>query len=161
MLRNIKILLILAVAAWAVLSVLLNLLNWQGTLASVTSATSMSTFDGGSDAFQATDQPLLAWLGALFIVGGKAATVLFCLMGAYRMFAARGADAERFTAAKELALVGCGIAVFMLFAGFIVVAETWFEMWRSELLRTISLDSAFRYGGMIALIALFVAQREP
>ena len=65
-----------------------------------------------------------------------------------------------FSAAKELALVGCAIVLFMLFGGFIVVAETWFEMWRSEALRSASLESAFRYSGMITLIALFVGMRD-
>jgi predicted small integral membrane protein len=65
-----------------------------------------------------------------------------------------------FGAAKELALVGCAIAMLMLFVGFIVVAETWFELWRSEALRGAALETAFRYGGMITLIALFVGMRE-
>jgi len=121
----------------------------------------MSTFEGGAQAWQATSNPLIMWLGAIFIAGSKIAAAGFCLLGAHRMFTERASDADTFAAAKEMALVGCGIAVFMLFAGFIVVAESWFEMWRSELLRVISLDSAFRYGGMIALIAIFVAQREP
>lgn len=160
LLRSVKILLVLAVALWGIVGALLNVLHWDGTLASVTSATSMSTFEGGAEAWQATSNPMLMWLGAIFIAGSKFAAAALCLLGAGRMFAARAADAEAFTAAKELALAGCGIAVFMLFAGFIVVAESWFEMWRSEVLRAISLDSAFRYGGMIALIAIFVAQNE-
>jgi predicted small integral membrane protein len=45
----------------------------------------------------------------------------------------------------------------MLFGGFIVVAEGWFELWRSAAMRAEVLDAAFRYGGMIALIGLLVA----
>ena len=48
----------------------------------------------------------------------------------------------------------------MLFTGFIVIAESWFELWRSDVMRGPVLDSAFRYGGMIALIAVFVAVKE-
>ena len=160
MLRLIKILLILAVAAWGAAGALLNLLSWEGTLASVAGAISMSTFDGGSEAWQATSNPVLVWLGAIFIAGSKIVTAILCLLGAQQMFRARSADASRFAAAKALALAGCGVAVFMLFAGFIVIAEIWYEAWRSEGLRAMTLDSAFRYGGMIALIAIFVAQRE-
>ncbi len=50
--------------------------------------------------------------------------------------------------------------MIMLFGGFIVIGETWFEMWRSDVLRDLSLQSAFRYGGMITLIALFVGSLE-
>jgi predicted small integral membrane protein len=160
MLRIVKILLILAVAAWGAVGAFLNLVNWEGTLASVAAATSMSTFEGGADSWQATSNALLMWLGAIFIAASKVTAAVFCLVGASRMWQARAADARAFRTAKEFAMVGCGIAVFMLFAGFIVVAESWFEMWRSEFLRAASLESAFRYAGMIALIALFVAMPE-
>jgi predicted small integral membrane protein len=50
--------------------------------------------------------------------------------------------------------------MLLLFGGFIVIGETWFEMWRSDLLRDLSLQSAFRYGGMVTLIALYVGCLE-
>ena len=63
--------------------------------------------------------------------------------------------------------VGCWVADGLLFDfdaerifGFVVVAESFFEMWRSDLLRDASLESAFRYAGLIALIAIFVGQQE-
>jgi len=161
MLRTMKILLVLAVAAWGFVGVLLNVLNWtENTLPGVAAATSMATFEGGADSWQATSNPVVIWLGALFIAGSKLVAGLLCLVGAVQMWNARGADGVTFTTAKELALTGCAVAMFMLFGGFIVVAESWFEMWRSDVLRDASLQSAFRYGGMIALIALFVAMRE-
>ena len=48
----------------------------------------------------------------------------------------------------------------MLFSGWIVIAETWFELWRSEVMREAALDAAFRYCGMIGLIALFVGMHD-
>ena len=160
MLRLTKIALILAVSAWGMVSAGLNLLTWEGTLSAVASATSMTTIESGADSWQATSNVIVVWLGALFIVSAKIATAGFCLTGGYRMWQARAADGASFNTAKQAALVGCGIAVFMLFSGFVVTAETFFEAWRSEVLRTIALESAFRYGGMIALIAIFVAQTE-
>lgn len=162
MLRTIKILLILAVAAWGFTGGLLNVLHWkEGTLASVLAAISMDSFDGGSQSWQATSNPIIAWLGALFIAGSKVAAGILCLAGAIKMWNARNGEQAAFTASKELAIAGCGVALLMLFGGFIVVAETWFEMWRSDSLRDASLQSAFRYGGMITLIALFVGMKEP
>lgn len=161
MLRYMKILLILGVAVWATVGALHNFLHWEGTLSSVRSATSMSTFAGGSESWQATGNLALAWLGALFIVSGKLFSAGYCYAGVAAMYRARHANRDTFQQAKQRAVTGCAIALFMLFFGFIVVAETWYEMWRSELLRVIALQSAFRYGGMIALVALFVAQPEP
>ncbi|HRX40567.1 MAG TPA: hypothetical protein P5072_14110, partial [Parvularculaceae bacterium] len=61
---------------------------------------------------------------------------------------------------KTLALAGCMVLVFMLFAGWIIIAETWFELWRSDVMRSAALDAAFRCAGFIGLIALIVGSRE-
>lgn len=71
----------------------------------------------------------------------------------------RNGSVADFSAAKGIALAGCGIAVIMLFGGFIVIAESWFELWRSEAMGA-ALSAAVRYGSMIALIAIFVAAPE-
>ena len=76
------------------------------------------------------------------------------------MWAARGGDVAVFAQSKHIALAGCAVAVFMLFSGFIVIAESWFELWRSDVMRGPVLASAYRYAGMIALIAIFVASKE-
>jgi len=155
-----KILLVLTVSMWGIIGVLLNVLDWQGTVGAVAAATSMGTFEGGAESWQATTNPAVVWLGALFITLSKLTVFGLCLIGAIRMRQARTSPAPVFSASKELALVGCAVAVVMLFGGFIVIAESWFELWRSDVMRGPVLESAFRYGGMIALIALFVGMKE-
>jgi predicted small integral membrane protein len=120
----------------------------------------MSTFEGGAESWQATSSPAVVWIGALFIMLSKVTAATLCAVGAWRMWQARNADAASFQSTKEFALAGCAIAVVMLFGGFIVIAESWFELWKSDVMRGPVLDSAFRYGGMIALIGLFVAIKE-
>ena len=85
---------------------------------------------------------------------------MLCLLGALSMFGARRRDPASFASAKQFALAGCAVAVIMLFGGFIVIAESGFELWRSESMRGPVLQSAFRYAGMIALIGLFVGMRD-
>ncbi len=75
------------------------------------------------------------------------------------MWQSRNGSVADFSAAKSIALTGCGIAVIMLFGGFIVIAESWFELWRSEAMGAV-LSAAVRYGSMIALIAIFVAASD-
>jgi len=120
----------------------------------------MSTFEGGAESWRATSNPVAIWMGALIIMLSKLSAGVLCSVGAVKMWQARAGDSEGFAGAKQTALAGCGIAMIMLFGGFIVIGETWFEMWRSDVLRDLSLQSAFRYGGMITLIALFVGSRE-
>ena len=160
MLRIIKILLILSIAAWALLGVMGNLVDWGGTMGAVQAATSMSTFDPAPTSGRATTNGAVILLGAVFIVLLKIATGALFLFGAWQMWSARGGDAADFAKAKAYALAGCGVALFMLFAGWIVIAETWFEMWRSPVMIDLALNSAFRYAGMIGVMALFVGARE-
>ena len=159
-LRIVKIILVLSVALWGLAGAVLNFVNWDDTVRSVFVATSMTSFEGGAERFQATENPLLIWAGVLFIVASKISVAVLCGLGAWKMWNARRGDSKAFSAAKQLALAGCGIALIMLFGGFIVVAETWFEMWRDPGLRSAALETASRYGAMITLIALFVGMRD-
>lgn len=160
MLRWIKIFLMAAVALWGYLGAMHNLLDWPGTLGAVGAVTSMVTIEGGPTSWQATSQPLLIWLGALFICVSKLLTAGLCSAGAWNMWQARAAAMIDFAYAKRLGLAGCGVAMLMLFGGFVVVADGFFELWRSETMRDTVLNSAFRYGSMITLIAVFVAATD-
>jgi len=160
MLRLTKIVLVVTVALWGYVGALQNVIGWSGTLAAVQAATSMVTFDGGAGSWQATANPAVAWAGALFILLSKLTAAGLCTGGALRMWRTRESEAWVFARAKEFALAGCGVAVIMLFGGFIVVGESWYELWRSETMRGPVLDSAFRYAGMISLIALFVGTQD-
>lgn len=155
-----KILLALGVALWGLLGAIGNLAAWSATTGAVAAVTSMSTFAGGAERWQATTNPAVILAGALFILLAKIACGLLCLIGAWRMWAARGEDAAAFARAKTLALSGCAVAIFMLFVGFAVIGEGWFEFWRSDMLRETAGEPAFRYSATIALIAILVGARD-
>ena len=159
-LRLLKAVLVAAVAVWAAVSLLNNLMNWSATLDAVRATTSMATFDAGPGSWQATSNPIIVWLGALFIAGAKLVSAALCGVGALGMWRARTAQDQGYVASRRTALIGCGVALFMLFMGFIVIAEVWFGLWQSESLREPVLESAMRYAASIALIALFVASPE-
>lgn len=160
MLRLSKIMLAASVALWGLLGAAGNILGWNATLGAVAAVTSMSTFPGGSGRWQATTNVWIILAGALFITIAKIGCGLLCLDGGWSMWSARKADAPAFNAAKAKVLAGCAVAIFMLFTGFLIIGEGWFEMWRSDALREQSAEGAFRYAGMIALIALFIAARD-
>ena len=157
MLRIIKILLIFSVFLWGVFGALGNLTDWPGTTGGVEAVASMTTFENGAESWRATTNPAIILAGALFIVLSKITAAILCLIGAWRMWGARKADAADFVKAKAFALSGCGVAILMLFLGFIVIGEGWFELWQSDALRDMAGQSAFRYAGMIGVIAIFVA----
>jgi len=160
MLKRAKSIMILTVALWGFLGAFHNVIDWGGTIGAIGAATSMSTVAGGTESWQATSNPLVIWIGALFIVASKLATGALCAVGAIGMWRAQESDLPAYNSAKEIALTGCAVAMIMLFGGFVVIAESWFELWRSESMLGPVLQSAFRYGGMITLIALFVASKD-
>lgn len=159
MIRIVKIGLIITVVLWGFFGALGNILNWDETRGAVAAVTSMVSFEGGAQSWQATSSPVVIWLGALFIMLSKLSAGVLCVVGAGRMWQSRNGSAAEFSAAKRIALAGCGIAVIMLFGGFIVIAESWFELWRSESMSAV-LSAVFRYAGMITLIAIFVAMPD-
>ena len=156
MLRTTKILLVVAVVFWGLIGAFFNFLHWGETTGAVGAVASMVTWEGGAESWQATSNVALIWAGALFIALSKITAAILCAVGAKKMWHTRRSSAANFTSAKKIALAGCGIAMFMLFGGFIVIGESWFELWRSDAMRGPALESAFRYGAMITLIALFV-----
>ena len=160
MLKNAKVIMIVTVALWGLVGAFQNVIDWSGTIGAIGTATSMTTLEGGAESWQATSNPIIIWLGAFFIVGSKLATGSLCSIGAIGMWQSRGSDLAAYKSAKGIALTGCAVAIIMLFGGFVVIAESWFELWRSESMRAPVLDSVFRYGGMITLIALFVASED-
>ncbi len=160
MLRIAKIALMLSVCAWGLIAALHNFLNWGETVDAVAGAAAMVLIDGGAQSWQATSNPIVVWAGVLFIVLSKLATAGLCGYGAWQMWQVRNADAVSFDASKSAGLTGCAIAVLMLFGGFIVLGESWYEMWRAEAYLGPVLGGAFRYGVFIGVIGVFVAQPE-
>ena len=160
MLRTLKIVLILSVAAWGLLGAFGNFMDWNGAVNAVSAVTSMATVKGGAESWQATNSQPLIFIGAALIVLLKIVCGILCLIGANDMWRARAGTAQEFQLAKSYALSGSAVAIILLFLGWIVIAGIWFELWRSPTLGRSALDTAFRYGGYIALIALFVSARD-
>lgn len=156
--RIAKIVLVLA-AAFLGLTGIFNLLNYEMTMASVLAVTSMSGLPDGQTMPWASDNTVLVVLGFLFIAGGKLGGGILCLMGAWRMWTARGASAESFNAAKSFALVGCAVLLVLFFGGFMYLANQFFMAWRAEF-GAASAMGAFQLGGSVALILLFVNQPD-
>lgn len=160
MYRLVKVGLMATAAWWAISSGVYNVANLSESLTYIEAVTTMSLFEGGADSWQATSSPIIIWAGLLFIFGGKVAAAIMCSMGTWRMWKTRSADRDTFVEARQIGLAGCGIAVIMLFGGFIGIAENVFDLWRAADVGGSILDGAYRYGAVMALIAILVGATD-
>lgn len=157
MIRYLKILLIALVALWGLIGAFGNVVKLDLAYEQVRAVAAMSHVADAPP--WATSNPFVVWCGVALIVGGKLAAFLFCSYGAVAMLRNVKADQEAFQRAKRAGVFGCGLAVASLFAGFMVIGETMFLMFMDPG-HTKAAEAAFRYGGFIALIMLYTAQRE-
>ncbi len=162
MIRNLKILFAAIVAFWGLMGAMGNFASLGIAYEYVEMVTSMSEVFEEEDAGPPwrTSSPIIVSAGVLLIVLGKLGAFAGCSIGVFHMVKARNADAQAFANAKRWAVLGCGLAVAMLFGGFIVIGETVYLMWISEGGESAA-AGAWRYGGFIALIMIFIAQAEP
>lgn len=159
MVRLVKILLIALIALWGLVGAAANFSHLDTAYEAVRSVTLMPTFPTEAAPPWRTESPVIVWLGVALIVSGKVAAAVFCGLGAAMMFKQRRADGEVFQHAKRFALVGGGLALAMLFGGFTLIGETLYAMFRHPD-HVKAAEGAFRIGGFLALIMIFVGQPE-
>jgi predicted small integral membrane protein len=158
LLRKSKIFLIILVALWGLVGGINNFLDFEGGYNTV--AYTLNTTDAaGQSTWRAIRIPLVIWFAWAFIPLSKLVSSYFCLLGAKQMWKRRKAAAHDFNAAKGLALVGCCISIVMLYGGFMIAAENYFLLWKTEV-GAAALPQAFRYLASIAILAIFVQQAD-
>lgn len=154
MIRILKIVLILFVAIWGIVGAWGNVTSAAGGIAQVAQVLSMEgTFNPNS--WRAVESTPLVWLAWSVIPIGKLVAGVLCAIGAWQLWGARRATAAQFNGSKTLAVLGCGVAVAMLYGAFMVIANIYFQLWQVETDVT-TLPRAFRHMAPIAFIMLFV-----
>jgi len=99
--------------------------------------------------------PIFAWIIFLFEI----ATGLICLWGAWKLWSARGSDAEGFEGAKGMAKLGLGLGVVTWFGLFGTFGGAGYQMWQHEI-GAGSMGDAFKFSVWALLVLLYVGQRE-
>lgn len=159
MIRYVKILLTLAVALWGLFGGLGNLANYQDGMRSVETVLSMETLpEGVAKNDPGEPSKLVTSLGFAFIWVLKLLGGGLCLIGLFRMWATRNADAQGFAAAKRWSIAGCGVLVFMLFFGFSFVAVGPFKLYLSPLVSAVELAALF--AAQIGIVMVFLHQSD-
>ena len=138
-----------------------NILDYSLGLEQVRYVLSM---EGAADtpgiAWRRITSPIIVTFGFAVIYLSKLLTGVLYMYCGVQMFKSRKADAETFDAAKRWGILGCGIGVVMLFLGFIVIADEYFEYWRVETLGMITHHYAFIYTMCLMSFLLFLQSPE-
>jgi predicted small integral membrane protein len=149
-----KILLVASMGLFLALAAINNITMPQGGLGAVKEAIGMATtFQAPEAMWRAITSPVLAWLLFATIVAAEIAGAAFCLLGAKKMWAARG-SATSFNDAKSTAIVGLSIVAVFYFLAFHAIAQEWFLMWQSQDLNV--LQDAFRNFAAAILMMVWV-----
>lgn len=156
--RTIKTVMILMLGLFALVGGCQNLLQYSSDTALVAQVVAGAGATGVAE-WQKIESPVLVTLCWSVIPLSKFATAALCLWGAWQMWSARAADVIAFQRAKYFPLLGCGVMLAMLFGVFILITETWFQQWQTELGGAV-LGAAERYMIAVAVLAFFVSMRD-
>lgn len=158
LIRYSKMLLSGALSVLILLVAINNVTDYNTNFEIVSHVMSMDQVPSGSPLeWRAVANPTLHRALYAFIIAVEFAAGLLILIGVWRLLLTRKAEAARFNAAKDVAIVGLTLAVGLYLFGFMAVGGEWFQMWR------IGPDleqAAFRFIGCAALVLLFLGQRD-
>jgi predicted small integral membrane protein len=153
-LRYIKILMMLMVGLFGLIGAYYNLTEIDSTLALVSQVVSGSGATGVGQ-WQQIESPLLVALCFSVIPSAKILSGLLCLFCVKQMWSSRNTDTQTFQRSKQVGMAGCGVMLAMLFGVFILISETWFQQWQTELGVAI-LGAAERYIISVGIVAFFI-----
>ncbi len=144
------------IGSLAFLNNLLNISSAQSFVSAVISAPEQPYYKVIGPTFSSAWQ---GWLGLLVIMAGELAAGILGFIGAFQMMKNKAADSTGFQNAKSLAISGGVLGVFIWYGFFIVAGEMYFNMWQTEI-GLGSVNGAFRYGTVCAILMFFIAMRD-
>lgn len=101
----------------------------------------------------------VTYLALFTIMSGEFAVGVLGFLGAFRMIRERKGSSENFSAARSTAVSAGVLGMLVWYGFFIVIGEGYFHMWQTET-GLASVEGAFRYGTVCAVLAFFIATRD-
>jgi len=157
--RTAKVLLVLMIGLFSLLVGLDNIVDYGTNYAFVQHVMSMDTvFPTSTLTWRAITSPAVHHIAYALIITAELLAGLLCILGARRLWLARAGAANRFNAAKDIAVAGLTLGFAIWFFGFLIIGGEWFQMWQSQTWN--GQQAAFRFVGCIGLVLLFLAQKD-
>ena len=157
--RLCKIALVGSVAFYLLLVVANNLSDYGSNFAFVAHVLAMDTiFEASDTRWRALESPLAHHTFYAVIILWEMIAMVWCAIGAWRLWSRRRADAAEFNRSKATAVGGLTCSLLQWFVAFLTIGGEWFLMWQSRIWN--GQDAAFRMFAIVGLILLFVAQED-
>jgi predicted small integral membrane protein len=161
--RYLKVALTLSVALLALFYAAHNLANWgaaNGAVGYVLGQQDHVVYP--TNLAPAVTNPALVAALVILICAFEIASGMLALVGTYRLWIVRRADAAAFQAAKRFAVLGAGLAAITWFLLFAAFGGALYQMWQTDV-GAQSLEGAFQFSGLafLTLIYLSLPELEP
>lgn len=154
-----KIVLMATIALWLGLVAFGNLTDYGSNWPFVQHVLAMDTISPGAAIhYRAITSPLLQRLAYALIIAAETLAAVLCLLGAGRLWCARGASPAVFHRAKRMGVLGASVGLLVWLGGFIAIGGEWFGMWMST--QWNGLESAFRFVVVLLATLVYLGQRE-
>lgn len=131
-LRTVQITLSFLLATYLLLIVYNNLKVYGANYDFVRNVAGMTTVFSTEEQWRSVSQPAILHLFYLIIIALEILGGVLCLLGAWRMWRARGVQYALFQPAKALSIYGVLAGIVTWFGIFIAVGGEWFLMWQSK-----------------------------
>jgi len=156
LIRTLKAAMVGAIGAWAFLIALGNVIDYDSNWRFVQHVLAMDTvFADNLLTYRAVTNPVLQALGYGLIIATECVMSALCLVGAWRLVAARNYHA-RFVAAKSLAAAGLVLVFLLYFVGFVAIGGEWFCSWQSAVWNGQTKAVSFLTCAMFVLVILLM-----
>lgn len=101
----------------------------------------------------------LTWIALFTIMAAELTIGILGYLGAFRMIQQRSGTSDEFQNAKSNAVLAGVVGMLLWYGFFIVIGEAYFHMWQTET-GLASVEGAFRYGSVCAVLMFFIASRN-
>ena len=101
----------------------------------------------------------LTWLALATIMAGELGVGILGVWGTFELITNRTGSSDEFNAAKAKAIAGGALGMLVWYGFFVVLGEGYFHMWQTEI-GLGSVEGAFRYGTVCAVLMLYIKSRD-
>ncbi|PLC50584.1 hypothetical protein CR159_06110 [Pollutimonas subterranea] len=159
LIRYSKIAFVASIALFASLVAFGNMTDYGSNFEFVRHVLLMDTiFPSSTIHYRAIESPMLHHAAYVFIIALEALTAILCWVGVYHLLKQVKSSADEFNRAKKVAICGLSLGFLVWQVGFMSIGGEWFGMWMSE--QWNGVPSAFRFLATIALVLIYVVQRD-